>query len=201
MQSPSSLYHDVVFPGGIKSTERGEIDNWPDIANLTTGAWSTPTRSSRRTASTRPSTGSGATGRSSGASTDVSIPVLAIGGWNDGYFRSGTLANIEAVPGRTWAVYGPWEHFFPVALVDEPAWSTGSSNDEQAHVMAETPQMAPGVLLAWFDRWVAGMPDVPVPPEADVHVVRGPGRGRRRMARARSLGPDRGCARRAPARR
>ena len=32
-----ALYHDVVFPGGIKSTERGEIDNWPDIANLTTG--------------------------------------------------------------------------------------------------------------------------------------------------------------------
>ena len=37
MQSPSSLYHDVVFPGGIKTTERGEIDNWPDIGNLTSG--------------------------------------------------------------------------------------------------------------------------------------------------------------------
>ena len=41
----------------------------------------------------------------------------------------------------------------------------------------------------------------PGPAGADVHVVRGPGRDRRRMARARSLGPDRECGRRAPSRR
>jgi hypothetical protein len=37
MQAPSSLYFDVIFPGGIKTTERGTIDNWPDVANLTSG--------------------------------------------------------------------------------------------------------------------------------------------------------------------
>ncbi len=35
MQSPGSLYHDVIFPGGVKTTERGEIDSWPDIAAMT----------------------------------------------------------------------------------------------------------------------------------------------------------------------
>jgi predicted acyl esterase len=50
MQSPSSLYHDVVFPGGSKTTERGEIDNWPDIANLTSGGVIDAGAGSRRTA-------------------------------------------------------------------------------------------------------------------------------------------------------
>ncbi|HEX4532066.1 MAG TPA: CocE/NonD family hydrolase [Acidimicrobiia bacterium] len=174
MQSPSSLYHDVVFPGGIKSTERGEIDNWPDIANLTTGG--VVDADAEYAANRAHPTFDGFWRDRSfvGCLDDVSIPVLAIGGWNDGYFRSGTLANIEAVPGRTWAVYGPWEHFFPVALVDQPAWSTGASGDERARVMAETPQMAPGVLLAWFDCWVAGMPDVPVPPEPTFTSFEGP---------------------------
>ena len=174
MQSPSSLYHDVVFPGGIKSTERGDIDNWPDIANLTTGG--VVDADAEYAANREHATFDGFWRDRSfvGCLADLSIPVLAIGGWKDGYFRSGTLANIEAVPRHTWAVYGPWEHFFPVALVDEPAWSTSAADDERAHVPAETPQMAPGVLLAWFDRWVAGMPDVPVPPEPTFTSFEGP---------------------------
>jgi predicted acyl esterase len=34
MIPPGSLYHDVIYPGGIKSTERGNIDNWPVSADL-----------------------------------------------------------------------------------------------------------------------------------------------------------------------
>jgi predicted acyl esterase len=40
--------------------------------------------------------------------------------------------------------------------------------------LAATPQLAPGVLLAWFDRWVAGLPDVPVPPEPTFTSFEGP---------------------------
>ena len=96
MQSPSSLYHDVVFPGGIKTTERGEIDNWPDIANLTTGG---VIDADAEFAANRehPTFDGFWRNRSFVDCLDsISIPVLAIGGWNDGYFRSGTLANIEA---------------------------------------------------------------------------------------------------------
>ena len=102
----------------------------------------------------------------------VTIPVLAIGGWNDGYFRSGTLANIEALPERTWTVYGPWQHFFPVALVEDPGFST--DDDVWSQALADTPQMAPGVLLAWFDHWVAGLPDVPVPDAPSFTSFEGP---------------------------
>ena len=172
MQSPSSLYHDVVFPGGIKTTERGEIDNWPDIANLTTGG---AVDADAEFAANRahPAFDGFWRDRSFVECLDaVTIPVLAIGGWNDGYFRSGTLANIEALPGNTWAVYGPWAHFFPVALVEDPGWST--DDDAQAQALAETPQMAPGVLLAWFDHWIAGISGVPVPPAPTFTSFEGP---------------------------
>ena len=162
MQSPSSLYHDVVFPGGIKATERGEIDNWPDVANLTTDG---VVDADAEFAANRehPTFDEFWRDRSFVECLDVvTIPVLAIGGWNDGYFRSGTLANIEALPARTWAIYGPWPHFFPVALTDDPMFST-TDGDDLARVEADAPPMSPGVLLAWFDHWVARLPDVPIP--------------------------------------
>ena len=132
-----------------------------------------PTRSSPRTANTPRSISSGASDRSWTASTRSSIPVLAIGGWNDGYFRSGTIANIEALPRSTWAIYGPWQHFFPSRSTEEPAWST-TGGDERAQALRDTPQLPAGVLLAWFDRWVAGRADVPIPKEPTFTSFEGP---------------------------
>jgi predicted acyl esterase len=173
MQSPSSLYHDVVFPGGIKSTERGEIDNWPDVANLTSDG---VVDADAEFAANRehPTFDDFWRDRSFVECLDVvTIPVLAIGGWNDSYFRSGTLANVEALPARTWTIYGPWAHFFPVALTDDPMFSA-TDGDDQARAVAEAPPMAPGVLLAWFDHWVAARPGVPVPPEPTFTSYEGP---------------------------
>ncbi len=171
LQAPSSLYFDVVYPGGIKSTERGELDGWPDIANLTSGG---VIDADAEYAANRghPTFDDFWQDRSFVDQLgDLSVPVLAIGGWNDHYFRSGTLANIEACPHRTWAVYGAWPHFFPVALVDEPAWSTSSDG---AQLLAETAQLPPGILLAWFDHWVAGIAGCPVPPEPTFTSFEGP---------------------------
>ncbi len=171
MQSPSSLYHDVVFPGGIKSTERGDIDNWPDIANLTSGG---VIDADAEFAANRahPAFDDFWRDRSFVDCLDaVTIPVLAIGGWNDLYFRSGTLANIEARPERTWVIYGPWPHFFPVALVED-AWS--GTGGEAAELLGSTQQLSSGVLLAWFDHWVGRLPDVPVPVEPTFTSFEGP---------------------------
>ena len=171
MQSPSSLYHDVVFPGGIKTTERGEIDNWPDIGNLTSGG---VIDADAEFAANRahPAFDAFWHDRSFVDCLDaVEIPVLAIGGWNDSYFRSGTLANIEALPGRTWAIYGPWAHFFPVALVEDATWA---STDERADALAETPQLPSGVLLAWFDHWLTGRAGLPIPSEPTFTSFEGP---------------------------
>ncbi|HKP56399.1 MAG TPA: CocE/NonD family hydrolase C-terminal non-catalytic domain-containing protein [Polyangiales bacterium] len=60
------------------------------------------------------------------------------------------MADIEGALERTWAIYGPWPHLPPVdmgtcdlACVEDP--------------------LPGGILLAWFDRWVMELPDVPVP--------------------------------------
>jgi putative CocE/NonD family hydrolase len=34
LQPPGDLYRDVVYPGGIKATERGALDNWPPSLRL-----------------------------------------------------------------------------------------------------------------------------------------------------------------------
>ncbi len=171
MQSPSSLYHDVVFPGGIKSTERGEIDNWPDIANLTSGG---VIDADAEFAANRahPTFDDFWRDRAFIDCLDtISIPVLAIGGWDDQYFRSGTIANIEAIPTHTWAIYGPWAHFFPVALVDAPGLG---SDEERTEALAELPQLPAGVLLAWFDHWLARLPGVPISPDPTFTSFEGP---------------------------
>ena len=123
LQSPSSLYHDVVFPGGVKSTERGEIDNWPDIANLTSDgvidadaefAGNRATPDVRRVWHDRSFVDGWIAGRfpcwrSAGGTTATSGPA-----------RSRTSKRSSP---RTWRIYGSWRHFFPVAL-GARTWAT-----------------------------------------------------------------------------
>jgi len=171
MQSPSSLYFDVIYPGGVKTTERGDVDNWPDIANLTSEG-------------VIDADAEFAANRAHDTFDDfwrdrafldvldvISIPVLAIGGWADLYFRSGTLANIEALADRTWTVYGPWNHYFPVAITEEPVVI---AEHEHAPDMTDAPQLRPGILLAWFDRWIGELDDAPIPATPTFTSYEGP---------------------------
>jgi hypothetical protein len=171
MQSPSSLYFDVIYPGGIKTTERGDVDNWPDIANLTSEG---VIDADAEFAANRAHDTFDDFWRDR-AFVDVldviSIPVLAIGGWADLYFRSGTLANIEALAVRTWTVYGPWNHYFPVAITEEPVVI---AEHEHAPDMTDAPQLRPGILLAWFDRWIGVLDDAPIPPTPTFTSFEGP---------------------------
>lgn len=157
MQPPGDLYRDVIYPGGIKATEGGFIDNWPPIAaGLSVGA--IDEEAEYAVGRAHPTYDDYWQDRAIVERVaDIGIPVLTIGGWNDGYFRSGTLANIEALPERTWAIYGPWPHNYVVALCDCPQEPLPS-----------------GVLLAWFDHWVMDLPDVPIPESPTFISFEGP---------------------------
>jgi predicted acyl esterase len=157
MQPPGDLYDDVVYPGGIKSTEGGTIDNWPPIGSTLSGG---RIDAEAEYALNRAHPTYDAYWRdhtNAGRLSSITVPVLTIGGWDDGYFRSGTLANVEALPERTWAIYGQWPHRTPVDL--------GGCT-----VCVPDP-LPSGVLLAWFDHWVMELPDVPIP-EAPTFVSR-----------------------------
>ncbi len=147
LQSPGSLYHDVIYPGGIKATEGGTIDNWPAAAKFMTAGVVVP---ETEYAAARPHPTYDAfweDGALVDRAQNIKVPVLTVGGWNDQYFRSGTLSMIEGALDRTWAIYGPFGHFYPVSLTEE-----GTAG-----------QLPSGVLLAWFDHWVMELPNVPIP--------------------------------------
>ena len=79
--------------------------------------------------------------------------------------------DVDDDPAHRSAIYGPWAHFFPVALIDDAAWA---STDERANALAETPQLPSGVLLAWFDHWLTRRAGVPVPSEPTFTSFEGP---------------------------
>ncbi len=169
MQAPASLYDDVIYPGGIKSTEGGVIDNWPPIAEIITGG---AVDQVTEFAANRlhPTFDDYWQDRSLAGRYDaIEVPVLAMGGYQDSYFRAGTMANIEGALDRTWAIYGPWPHLPPVEIA----------------VGYSAPDPLPGgVLLAWFDRWVMGRVDVPIPDQPTFVSFEGPvgaGRGWREL--------------------
>jgi uncharacterized protein len=169
MQAPGSLYDDVIYPGGIKSTEGGLIDSWPPIAEIITeGAVDPVTEFAANRA--HPTFDQYWQDRSlAGRYQDIEVPVLALGGYQDQYFRSGTMDNIEGALERTWAIYGPWPHLPPVEIA----------------VGFSAPDPLPGgVLLAWFDHWVHELAEVPIPPEPTFVSFEGPigtGRGWREL--------------------
>jgi predicted acyl esterase len=72
---------------------------------------------------------------------DLDVPVLEIAGWYDRY-RAAMVENFQARPGNVWLVAGPWQH----------GWPAGQPAD-----------FGNGPYLAWWDRWLAGRRDAPLP--------------------------------------
>jgi predicted acyl esterase len=150
MQPPADLYDNVIFPGGIEALPDGAINNWPPIAELLSlGRISAQDEyASDRAHPTYDEYWQNRT--LLGRHAAIQVPVLTIGGWQDSYFRSGTLMNIEGALDRTWAIYGPWVHMPPVDL--------GTCDV----ACAEDP-LPSGVILAWMDHWVMELADLPIP--------------------------------------
>ncbi|WP_045876607.1 CocE/NonD family hydrolase [Pseudofrankia sp. DC12] len=164
LQSTASLYDDVIYPGGIKTTEGGSVDNWPGLVQPLSGG---RVDAAAEYAANRahPTFDSYWQERSfAGQYGSIKVPVLAMGGWVDQYFRSGALANIEGARSRTWAIYGQWPHQSPIAFPNCP----GLCNPQG---------LAPGVLLAWFDHWVKQLPGTPIPAKPTFVSYEGPNSG------------------------
>ena len=160
LQPPASLYDDVIYPGGIKTTEGGTVDFWPGIANGLSGG-RIDTAAEYATNRQHPTFDDYWAERSFAGRYDaIEVPVLTVGGWADGFFRSGTLADIEGALDRTWAIYGPWTHSAPIRF---PGCTICLPDGLES-----------GVLLAWFDRWVMELPDIPVPDEPTFVSYEGP---------------------------
>jgi len=150
MQPPADLYDNVIFPGGIEALPDGNINSWPPLAEfLSLGRISA--QDEYAVARAHPTYDEYWQNRTLlGRHSAIQVPVLTIGGWQDGYFRSGTMQNIEGALDRTWAIYGPWPHLRPVALTTCET------------VCAEDP-LPSGVILAWVDRWVMDIQEAPIP--------------------------------------
>jgi putative CocE/NonD family hydrolase len=70
----------------------------------------------------------------------IAVPVLAVGGWADGYMNT-PLALVENLPGLAQGILGPWVHQYPHEAVPGPA--------------AGFLQIA----RRWWDRWLRGIPN------------------------------------------
>ncbi|MET0390747.1 MAG: CocE/NonD family hydrolase, partial [Polyangiales bacterium] len=164
MQPPADLYHDVNYPGGIETAAGGDTNNWPPVAELLSfGKISAQAEYDIWHA--HPTYDDFWSSRSlRGRHDAITVPVLTIGGWDDGYFRSGTLTNIEGALERTWAIYGPFPHLPPVDL--------GTCDT----ACVEDP-LPGGVMLAWFDHWVMQLPNVPIPERPTFVSFEGPKAG------------------------
>jgi predicted acyl esterase len=150
MQPPANLYDDVIYPGGIEAVADGTINNWPPIGELLSQG-KINAQAEYDVGKMHPTFDAFWQDRSLvGRHAGIKVPILTVGGWLDGYFRSGTMTNIEGALDRTWVIYGPWPHLPPVdmgtcdlACVEDP--------------------LPGGIMLAWFDHWVMELKDVPIP--------------------------------------
>jgi hypothetical protein len=160
MQSPGNLYDDVIYPGGIKTTEGGTIDRWPPGAAIMSQGRIDADDEYATNRSHPTFDGYWQDRALVGRVADIEVPVLAVGGWKDEYFRSGALALMEGLPQKTWCFYGQWPHMSPVSYEDPP--KEGS--------------LPGGVLLAWFDRWLRDDTSAPVPDNPTFVSFEGPER-------------------------
>ncbi|CUU55067.1 hypothetical protein Ga0074812_104148 [Parafrankia irregularis] len=164
LQSPANLYQDVIYPGGIKSTEGGSIDNWPGIAQTITGG-AVNTEAEYAANRAHPTYDEYWQSRSFADRYDsIKVPVLTMGGWVDQYFRSGQFTNIEGALDRTWSIYGQWPHLSPLLYPN----CGGVCNSEG---------LSPGIALAWFDNWVMKLPNIPIPAQPTLVSHAGAGSG------------------------
>ncbi|UYM06298.1 CocE/NonD family hydrolase [Solicola gregarius] len=143
--SPTNIYADWVYPGGIPSSSNMTV--WAQLPLITDQAQVNVLKGFRdhplyddfwkQIATTN-------------KLDDISIPVLHLGGYFD-IFKSGGFDALAQRPDRTWLLYGPWTHVHPDEVPGEPAPRNPNA-------------ISTGVLLQWLDRWLMNLDDAKLPP-------------------------------------
>lgn len=137
-QQSWSSYYDYKYPGGI---EAGRGGVWPDaVPEFTHGRMASDWLQALW--SFHPLLDDFWRQTDIDAKYDeIGIPSLLYGGWFD-LFKEGMVENFQGLRERSYFVAGPWTHGNPEEMENEPATL--------------------GMLLAWFDHWLAGL-DAPLP--------------------------------------
>ena len=144
LSSEDDLYLEDIYPGGIKSTA-GTGDTWPGIAFALSGGRELPPITFAQYLEHPLWDGFWKQIAVSTKWRNITVPVLALGGWNDTLVPGGAPSNwigLNAAGNtRNYLIMGPWGHA-----------STGA------------PAPLPlGVQLAWFDHWLMGLKKAPLP--------------------------------------
>ncbi len=101
----------------------------------------------------------------------IDVPVLMVGGWEDGY-RDAILRFLGARPERTWAIVGPWGHGWPHRMLPGPTidwlprevrwwrhWLSGDDNGTEAdaavEVFVQDARLPDQQLLRRSGTWVS----------------------------------------------
>jgi predicted acyl esterase len=149
MASQANLYLESQYPGGIPATPGGSHNNWPPIAFAASGGRIDPavewaTWSSHPTFDDYWKQVAVSTKYS-----QITLPILGTGGWDDVYFRSAMVSNYLGLKSHSWLIYGPWGHTDPFA------WPGGGG--------APTEPVPAGAVLAWWDHWLMQLKSAPLP--------------------------------------
>lgn len=145
------LYSELVYPGGIRGTI---LRWWPfvtwgtsltdsDLIQLSTGLPDYAAFEQRAQAHPTYDDYWRALAIDTEALDAGNVPVLGIGGWHD-LFPKGMVDNYRAAKDQSWLLMLPWAHgdFVP----GQPEFP-----------------IVDRALLAWFDHWLLGLPDAPLP--------------------------------------
>lgn len=81
----------------------------------------------------------------------IQVPVLSTDGWEDTLLGPAGVGNYLGLKGRCWTIMGPWGH--------APAYAFPGAQPV-------TDAVPSGALLAWWDHWLLGLAQAPLPTAA-----------------------------------
>ncbi|MGV9947022.1 CocE/NonD family hydrolase [Rhodococcus aetherivorans] len=84
----------------------------------------------------------------------ANVPVLNIGGYFD-IFKAGGFDAFSQKPETTWLLYGPWDHVGHFAVYGKNPIDPGTDPENA---------ISYGTALQWFDHWLGDRPEASVPP-------------------------------------
>ncbi|MFC4504970.1 MULTISPECIES: CocE/NonD family hydrolase [Streptomyces] len=148
--SPTDIYSEWVYPGGVPSTNGTRWANSGPV--LSPGDHTGTLRSFQQHPLYDAYWKQAVT---TNKLRDVEVPALHIGGYFD-IFKNGGFDALKQRPRQTWLLNGPWVHggFLQIPGLDPALQGVDSPN-----------AISFSVVLQWFDHWLAKRPGAQLPPD------------------------------------